>query len=340
MKKTLKALYRKRKNFKCKVSRKPKARKSSFGRKKSRFGTMSKAEVKKEIVKEVYSFVKDVKSKVLTKSNVSDFFKILFPDKYIQLIKKKQFKELLKSKKEILTDIKASFKQSAQGESPVGKFFTDKMKPILYEHFNKFADQADVLQTELCSVMSSVLSTAIMEFLMVAFAETGPFDAVVPLLRIKTIPDLVKKTCSKMTDNLITQLKAQADKKLSFGRTRKNVIGIFKCAAKKCKGGRNYRTCMKKTLKALYRKRKNFKCTVSRKPKARKSSFGSTCTNPGLTKPSLAFGKRKIIKRKSPKAHAGSFNVGTKKKGLDKKTWIVKKTSSGVKRWVRVTKKK
>lgn len=40
--------------------------------------------------------------------------------------------------------------------------------------------------------------------------------------------------------------------------------------------------------------------------------------------------------RKSPFESATLFNIGKKKKGLDGKYWIVKKTSTGVKRWVRL----
>jgi hypothetical protein len=47
--------------------------------------------------------------------------------------------------------------------------------------------------------------------------------------------------------------------------------------------------------------------------------------------------KKKIIKRKSPIESATLFKVGTKKKGVDGKIWIIKVTSNGVKRWVLFT---
>ena len=40
-------------------------------------------------------------------------------------------------------------------------------------------------------------------------------------------------------------------------------------------------------------------------------------------------------KRKSPAQSATSYRVGTTKKGLDRKMWVVKKTRTGVKRWVK-----
>ena len=96
---------------------------------------------------------------------------------------------------------------------------------------------------------------------------------------------------------------------LKVSRVRSN----FKCAVNNCKGSKNYKQCMKTTLRKIYRK----KATVS---------FGKK--------------KKKITKtRKSPKRSATLFKVGTVRKGMDKKRWIVKKTRTGVKRWVRFSKK-
>jgi hypothetical protein len=51
------------------------------------------------------------------------------------------------------------------------------------------------------------------------------------------------------------------------------------------------------------------------------------------TMASVSFGKKKV--RKSPKASATLYPVGTKKVGINKKIWVVKKISNGVKRWVK-----
>jgi len=48
----------------------------------------------------------------------------------------------------------------------------------------------------------------------------------------------------------------------------------------------------------------------------------------------------KVSTRKSPLVSATKYSIGTKKIGLDKKKWIVKKISNGVKRWVRYSPKK
>jgi len=178
------------------------------------FGKMSKMEAKKAIAKEVISFVRDVKKQVLTKVNIKSFFKILFKQKFVDLIKQHKFKELVKSRKEVFAGIKDAFKSKSGEQSEVGKFFSDKMAPILQVHFAKFAENMEALQTELCGLLSKVLSTAIMQFLMVVFAASGPFNSIVPLLRLKTIPDMVKKVCAKMTDKLLNKLKAAAEKGL------------------------------------------------------------------------------------------------------------------------------
>jgi len=362
-------------------------------RRMSHFGIMSKSEAKKLIAKEVILFVKDVKKQVLTKQNIKAFFGILFSQKFKDLVAKKNFKELVKSRKEVLTGIKAAFKTKPDGQSSdVSKFFSDRMSPVLQVHFAKFAEHMDILQEELCKRLSSVLSTAIMEFLVVVFAETGPFDALVPILRLKTIPDLVKKTCEKMTKKLIDKLKAAAAKGLNpveiaakveeagqkevaaatsaFGKrkrgSKRRVVMIFKRAAKKCKGKSNYRTCMKKTLRSMHRKGSSFgkrrrpkgpsvcknlsevacggnpNCTYTKKKRC-VSKRGTRQTGrkkvvyQGPMGPPSAFGKRYTKRggRKSPGVSATLFKVGSRKRGLDRKMWKVKKASNGVKRWVR-----
>ena len=56
-----------------------------------------------------------------------------------------------------------------------------------------------------------------------------------------------------------------------------------------------------------------------------------------VLKANTAFGKKRKRKsiRKAPKVSAKTYSVGTLRRGLNKKMWMVKKTSNGVKRWVK-----
>ena len=101
----------------------------------------------------------------------------------------------------------------------------------------------------------------------------------------------------------------------SFGKKRKSSVKIFKDAAKKCKGTKNYRKCFTKTLRKMHG-----------------TSFGKR------KKPSPRNKEGKIkrsthLKRKSPRISATSVSSGTVRKGVDGNYWVVKKTKSGVKRW-------
>jgi hypothetical protein len=83
-----------------------------------------------------------------------------------------------------------------------------------------------------------------------------------------TLRSMYRKRCSRFGESGCGNA---AYKTPMFGKTRKNteVIKNFKCAAKKCKGTANYRLCMKKTLRSMYRKTKP-RTTCKRKPIRRK----------------------------------------------------------------------
>jgi len=108
---------------------------------------------------------------------------------------------------------------------------------------------------------------------------------------------------------------------VSFGKKKGKAVEIFKKAAKKCKGSSDYRKCFKKTLRkmhsASFGKRK--KQTPSNR--SLKFVYRNRSTHP---------------KRKSPRVSATSVSVGTIKKGVDGNHWKVKKTKTGVKRWVKL----
>ena len=126
--------------------------------------------------------------------------------------------------------------------------------------------------------------------------------------------------------------------------TTRKVRSNFKCAVKKCKGTSNYRKCMKTTLRKSDRKRCS---SFGKKKKASSSQIGlfkiaaNTCKGRGkgyrkCFRSTLKKLSRKTPKgRKSPKQSATLFKIGTVRKGLDGNRWVVKKTISGVKRWVK-----
>jgi hypothetical protein len=114
-------------------------------------------------------------------------------------------------------------------------------------------------------------------------------------------------------DALTECAQIKAARMAGFGRrkrrsTRKRPQTVFKKAAKKCKGKPNYIKCMKRTLRQMY-------------------SFGKK--KAGVKKYTSAGG------RKSPGISATSKPVGTVMKGLDGKMWVIKKSKTGVKRWVK-----
>ena len=52
---------------------------------------------------------------------------------------------------------------------------------------------------------------------------------------------------------------------------------------------------------------------------------------------SVGGSKRVSTTRKSPEASATTKKIGTRARGIDGNTWIVKKASNGVKRWSKIT---
>ena len=154
--------------------------------------------------------------------------------------------------------------------------------------------------------------------------------------------------------------KVALGKVTSFGKKR-NIQGNFKKAAKQCKGTNNYRNCMKRTLRKMYSfgKKRHYdvpgsQCNKLKKPTCR-SNPNCTYTVRGCRRrsgtatkgviyegPSLQFGKKCLKKytiagkRKSPGVSATLFNLNTKQKGLDGNLWVIKQTSAGIKRWVKM----
>ena len=76
---------------------------------------------------------------------------------------------------------------------------------------------------------------------------------------------------------------------------------------------------MKTTLRKMYRK----------------PNFGKKHKSPTRKSPKRKSPTRKSPTRKSPRISASSVPLRTVKKGVDGNMWIVKKTVTGVKRWVK-----
>ena len=103
-----------------------------------------------------------------------------------------------------------------------------------------------------------------------------------------------------------------------FGKSRKSrksgsQQNKFALAAKKCKGKPNFRKCMSKQLSSFGKKK-----IVNR---VRKITGGSKYVSKS---------------RKSPEVSATTQKVGKIKTGNDGNDWVVKKSSNGVKRWVKL----
>ena len=167
---------------------------------------------------------------------------------------------------------------------------------------------------------------------------------------VKTIMAMIP--IDVLVDQIVEELLSQLKSKSSFGRTRKSKsVKIFIRAAKKCKGSKNYRECMKRTLKKMHRKKCGFgkKCKPSKalllKAKKHKIKVTKKVKGKRVYKTDVELKKqlkkvKKISKRrKSPAQSATGFSVGTTKRGLDRNMWVVKKISNGVKRWVKKIKR-
>ena len=80
------------------------------------------------------------------------------------------------------------------------------------------------------------------------------------------------------------------------------------------------------------KKRKTSKKKKTTKKKAPKKKSTST-----RLRRSVGGSKRVSTTRKSPEASATTKSVGTRARGIDGNTWIVKKASNGIKRWSKIT---
>ena len=119
-----------------------------------------------------------------------------------------------------------------------------------------------------------------------------------------------------------------------------------------CKGKSNYRKCFVKTIRKLYssgfgKKSKSVKSTkrksVKRKSTKRKSVKRKSTKRKSTKRKSVKGKSGKILKkytesgnRKSPGISATTQKIGTIKEGLDGNLWKIKKTVTGIKRWVKV----
>ena len=81
------------------------------------------------------------------------------------------------------------------------------------------------------------------------------------------------------------------------------------------------------------KKRKTTKKKVVKKKK--KTTKKKTTTT--RLRRSVGGSKRVSTTRKSPEASATTKKIGTRARGIDGNTWIVKKASNGVKRWSKIT---
>ena len=84
--------------------------------------------------------------------------------------------------------------------------------------------------------------------------------------------------------------------------------------------GKKRKTTKKKTTKKKTTKKKTAKKKTT--TRLRKTTGGS---------------KRVSTTRKSPEASATTKKIGTRARGIDGNTWVVKKASNGVKRWSKIT---
>jgi len=145
--------------------------------------------------------------------------------------------------------------------------------------------------------------------------------------------------------------KSSAKRPLKVTQVRKN----FKCAVKTCRKSKNYKKCMKTTLRKIYRKpafgkkKRYSKRQVSVFKVAAKRCKGKgkgyrKCFRKMIKKMKpKSKPNRSSPKRKCPRVSAASYKVGTVKKGVDGKKWVVKRLKNKInkiKRWVRVNLKK
>ena len=129
----------------------------------------------------------------------------------------------------------------------------------------------------------------------------------------------------------------------------------FKCAVKTCRKSNDYKKCMKTTLRKIYKKRTTAAFGKKRAPKSQivrfkiaakqcKGKEYRTCFRKVLKKMKPKTKPKKIkiksltkskSKRKCPRVSATNYKVGTVRKGIDGKKWIVKRLKNKIKRWVK-----
>jgi hypothetical protein len=130
-------------------------------------------------------------------------------------------------------------------------------------------------------------------------------------------------------------LRRRESKRLtSKSKGSSKVTKIFSKAAKHCKGSKNYRKCMKKTLRKMHKRKSSF----GKRLKKNMLSFGKKRKRPIPRNKKMVYKtrlRRTHPKRKSPRMSATSAPVGTVKQGVDGNLWVIKKTKNGVKRWMK-----
>ena len=84
------------------------------------------------------------------------------------------------------------------------------------------------------------------------------------------------------------------------------------------------------------RKTSKKKVTTKKKTTKKKTTKKKKKTTTTRLRRSVGGSKRVSTTRKSPEASATTKSVGTRARGIDGNTWVVKKASNGVKRWSKI----
>jgi len=144
-------------------------------------------------------------------------------------------------------------------------------------------------------------------------------------------------------DDVLFEVAALRASLSGFGKKKRKTVQVrnFTKAAKICKGKPNYRKCMTKTLGGMY--------SFGSRKKDLVEMFNNTAVMNVLTP--FGFGKKQKVEtrlrrtiggskrvsktRMSPEQSATTQPVGIISVGADGNIWKVKKTKTGVKRWVK-----
>jgi hypothetical protein len=181
----------------------------------SAFGLSIPPDVKAQITSEMELFARDVKAKVLTKTVFMELFMQVIPSKYISMIKIHDFKSLYSNKSDILKSIKLGLSPSI-----MASFLASRIIPIFIDHFNKYKDQLDQLESIVCPLFIKKIGGPLKTALSIMFVELGPLE--VPLLAILHSPvknpinASLGKICKQVVTASINKIKS-----LSFGKKRK-----------------------------------------------------------------------------------------------------------------------